>query len=253
MRLIFLGTGAAFVTDVNNYQSNMLLQSASGKLLLIDCGADVRRSLHSQGFSFRDITDVYISHLHSDHAGGLEWLGFTRKFSTHLTKPNLYLSEHLVAPLWEHTLAGGLTSLSDEPASLSAFFQVHPVADGKNFRWENISFEIIPHRHVESQFAHMPSYGLFFSINGRWVFLTTDAQFQPEQSLPYYQKADYIFQDCEIAAIPSGVHAHYNQLRTLPPEIKAKMWLYHYNSGALPDAVADGFGGFIQPGQQFNF
>lgn len=253
MRLIFLGTGSAFVTDVNNYQSNMILQSESGKWLLIDCGTDARRALHACGLSYREITDVYISHLHADHAGGLEWLGFTRKFNDDLTKPNLYLSKNLVDPLWNHTLSGGLTSLSDEPSSLSAFFNVHPVAEGGYFQWEHMAFQLIPNKHIDSQFAHMTSYGLFFSVHGRWVFITTDSQFQPENLLLYYQKADCIFQDCETVQKPSGVHAHYQQLKTLDPKIRAKMWLYHYNCPPLPDAVADGFCGFVQPGQQFNW
>lgn len=254
MRLIFLGTASAFVTDADNYQSNMLLQSAAGELLLIDCGTDARRSLCALGFTHSDITDVYLSHLHADHAGGLEWLGFTRKFDEQrLSKPKLYLNEHLAVPLWENSLSGGLTSLSDEPASLSAYFQVHPIADGGGFTWQKIYFQLIKNRHIESQFAHMPSYGLFFQVNTQKVFLTTDAQFQPEHLLPYYQQADIIFQDCETSLPPSGVHAHYQQLKTLAPAIKAKMWLYHYNHPPLPNALAAGFAGFAEPRQHFLF
>ncbi len=69
MRLIFLGTGSAFTLE--NYQSNMLVESPEG-LLLIDCGGDARHSLARQGWTALDITDIYISHLHADHIGGLE-------------------------------------------------------------------------------------------------------------------------------------------------------------------------------------
>jgi hypothetical protein len=31
------------------------------------------------------------------------------------------------------------------------------------------------------------------------------------------------------------------------------MWLYDYNDGQLPDAIQDGFKGFITRGQMFNF
>jgi ribonuclease BN (tRNA processing enzyme) len=252
MRLVFLGTASAFVTDADNYQSNLLLQSADGRSLLIDCGTDARRALHALGLSHRDITDVYVSHLHADHAGGLEWLAFARKFDeNHLSKPVLYLCEQLAFPLWEHTLSGGLTSLSDERASLSAYFQVHSVGESQSFTWSGIEFTLVESSHIESPFAHMPSYGLFFAVNGCRIFLTTDAQFQPVHSLPYYERADLIFQDCETVATASGVHAHYRQLITLDPAIKAKMWLYHYNSGPLPDAAADGFRGFVRPGQEF--
>jgi ribonuclease BN (tRNA processing enzyme) len=253
VRLIFLGTAAALTTLPDNYHSNLLLQAESGESLLIDCGADARRSLQALGLDHHDISSVYISHLHSDHAGGLEWLAFARKFSENgLPKPHLYITEHLVEPLWQHTLSGGLTSLNDEPASLSAYFQVHPVADGNNFRWAGIDFKIIANPHIESPFAHMPSYGLLFTINNTVIFLTTDMQFNLPHALPYYQAADLIFQDCETTATSSGVHAHYQQLRTLDPAIKAKMWLYHYNDHPnQAQAQNDGFHGFVTPGQQF--
>jgi len=31
------------------------------------------------------------------------------------------------------------------------------------------------------------------------------------------------------------------------------MWLYHYQDGELPAAVADGFAGFVAKGQVFEF
>jgi hypothetical protein len=49
------------------------------------------------------------------------------------------------------------------------------------------------------------------------------------------------------------VHAHFSELRDLSPEIKAKMWLYHYQPGPKPDAVAEGFAGYVNVRQQFIF
>lgn len=251
MRLIFLGASSALAADPGNFQSNMLLQSDQGPLLLIDCGSDARRSLHALNFGHHDITDVYISHLHADHAGGLEWLAFSRKFDAHhLPKPHLYLHESLVKPLWEHTLSGGLASLDDEPASLSAYFQVHPLKE--KFQWEGIDFQLIKNRHVFSRYADMPSFGLFFHARKKRILITNDGQFQPNFLNDYYETADLIFQDCETSEVISGVHAHYQQLKTLDPKIKAKMWLYHYNPSTLPNAKADGFAGFAQPAQHFD-
>ncbi len=66
MKLTFLGSSAAFESIADNYQSNLLLESSGQKKLLIDCGSDARRSLHAVGLSCKDITHVYISHLHAD-------------------------------------------------------------------------------------------------------------------------------------------------------------------------------------------
>src|SRR5215813_8474415 len=72
MKLTFIGTGSAFTMD--NFQSNMLLED-SGKRLLIDAGGDVRFALAKVGLGAKDIDALYISHLHADHIGGIEWLG----------------------------------------------------------------------------------------------------------------------------------------------------------------------------------
>lgn len=56
-----------------------------------------------------------------------------------------------------------------------------------------------------------------------------------------------VLQDCETGP-ESGVHAHYERLRTLPPEIRSKMWLYHYSPGAREkyNPIDDGFRGFLR-------
>ena len=58
--------------------------------------------------------------------------------------------------------------------------------------------------------------------------------------------------DCELAKYPNSVHAQYHELATLPADIKAKMWLYH-NDGDRPNAVEDGFAGFVNKGDIFDF
>ncbi len=99
----------------------------------------------------------------------------------------------------------------------------------------------------------MPTYGLLFTINNTTVFITMDTQFVHFYTDTIYQQADIIFQDCETLPCKSGVHAHYSELKELPPEIKRKMWLYHYNCNPLLDCKQDGFAGFVAKGQCFDF
>ena len=90
MKLLFLGSGSARTLAADNYQSNMVLAADSGRRLLIDCGSDVRWSLAKQGLSHLDVTDIYISHLHADHIGGLEYIGFQTKFDARCERPRLW-------------------------------------------------------------------------------------------------------------------------------------------------------------------
>lgn len=75
----------------------------------------------------------------------------------------------------------------------------------------------------------------------------------------FYKEATIIFHDCETSPFKSGVHSHYEDLKTLPAEIKAKMYLYHYQDNVSTDydtwnakAKEDGFGGFLKIGSLFN-
>jgi ribonuclease BN (tRNA processing enzyme) len=252
MRLTFLGSGSAFTTG-GNYHSNILLESEHGSKLLLDCGSDARHSLADLDLDYGNIGAVYISHLHADHAGGLEWLGFCRKFDPACAKPKLYIARPLIHDLWTHTLAGGMSSLQGEEAGLETFFDVQAVPDNGGFTWEGVSFRLVQTIHVMDGFYLAPSFGLLFEINSTRIFLTTDTQFTPEHLDKIYEQADIIFHDCETADTPSGVHAQYSLLKTLPDRHKQKMWLYHYQPGPLPDATSDGFNGFVQKGQLFDF
>jgi ribonuclease BN (tRNA processing enzyme) len=253
MKLTFIGTGSAFTVGDGNFQSNMVLEGDgdSHHKFLIDCGTDARLALYEQELSYQDICAVYVSHLHADHIGGLEWLAFTTKFDSACSKPSLYIVPDLIEELWK-TLSTGLYSLKEQKIDLSTYFNVHLIQNS-SFNWDGVSFYVFPTLHVMLNDTKMPSYGLYFETNGKNILITTDTQFALDQLTALYEQADLIFHDCETSSTKSGVHAHYTQLCTLNPAIKNKMWLYHYQPGSLPDAKKDGFRGFVKKGQTFNF
>ncbi len=253
MKCVFLGSGSAFTVGADNFHSNMLLISDRDTKFLIDCGSDIRFSLYVAGYSYTDITDIYISHSHADHAGGLEYMGLNTKFDPRCDRPNLYLSKDLASELWERTLSGGMRSVSGEILDLESFFKVHKINLNGYFEWEGIRFTLVKVVHVDNGFFVIPSYGLFFEVDGVKVFVTTDAKLCEGENRKLYDQADIIFQDCETSPFPSTVHAHYRDLLLLPLDVRRKMWLYHYQPGLLPDAQKDGFQGFVKRGQIFDF
>ncbi len=257
MRLTFLGAGAAFTEDPDNFQSNMFIErkdsgprGADRSGLLIDAGTDIRWSMKAAGLSYRNIHSVYISHLHADHIGGLEWVGFRTYFDPECAKPSLIATKGVINRLWDDCLKGGMEGLDFGRADLSTYFDVTVVSESERFQWGNASFEPVRVPHFYSDGKEWSSFGLMMRTDNKSTFLTTDAIFDFPRLRPQYEEADVILQDSETSPFKSGAHAHYDELVGLPPGIKKKMWLYHYNDEALPNAVADGFLGFAKPGHQ---
>lgn len=240
MRIMALGTGSAFT--IKNWQTNLLIEH-NDKKLLIDCGTDVRFSLNENELSYLDIDAVYVSHAHADHIGGLEWLGFQTYFDPwYQDKPKMFCQKNLIIDLWDRSLSGGMKGLEGIDASLDTYFEPYPVPSNGSFEWEGIKFDLIQSIHVSAKYSIMETFGLMFNcpVTNQRIYHTSDVQFCPESSMmAYYKEADWILHDCETLYLPdgtpikSGVHSHYEQLRTLPPEIKAKMTLIHYQDNVL--------------------
>ena len=77
MNIIFAGTGSAF--NLDSYQTNTIIQR-NGKNLLIDAGSFAPLALRDIGMNYKNIDAIYVTHLHNDHVGGLEYLAFTTYF-----------------------------------------------------------------------------------------------------------------------------------------------------------------------------
>lgn len=259
MNITWLGTGSAFCM-MDNYQTNALIEFDDGYRLLVDAGGDLRFSLRDAGLSYLDINGVYISHLHADHIGGLEYLAFTTFFDPRYEgKPDLFVSEFMVDDLWARSLSGGLASLQAQKANLSTYFNVQSVKKNGNFQIGDQVFNLVQMIHFVNGYTFELSFGLVTDVGTETVFFTTDTQHAPNQIKDFYNTASLIFQDCETAPFRSGVHAHFDELKELPGETRAKMWLVHYQDNVIADwdvwqekAISAGFRGFVKKGQSFS-
>lgn len=265
MKIKFIGVGSAFTT-AEYYQSNMLITAKSGKRLLFDCGSDTRFSLtESIGANpLKQIDAIYISHLHADHIGGMEWVAFNTYFDPHIKKPKLFMNKKTMHKMWHHALKGGLACVNGKVMHLTDFFDCQPITEGGTFIWENMSFTLIKMPHVMGKwYNNHYSYGLLFQemvTNSSSpddetpiILITSDTLFRPKLIARLAQKATIIFHDCETSPFKTKVHAHYEELCTLPVEIAQKMWLYHYQPHPPQQPENDQFKGFVVKGQEFDF
>ncbi len=264
MKVTFLGVGSAF--SRKNGNSNILIESGDVKFL-IDCSLACSAALRKYGLSLQDITHVFITHLHADHITGLEEIAFMMRLVYH-TQITLLSTESLLDRLWTCSLRGGLEHIEltpgeKTPQTLNDFFEVCPLApqewvticDSPHSGSPHLKFLLKRTNHVKG----MESYGLLVeeSPGGleKRFFMSGDTKFDPALITDGAQNASIIFHDCQLHDSGehniNGVHASYRQLQQLDPDIRRRMWLYHYGDEALPDAVGDGFAGFIKRLQSF--
>ena len=197
MQILFLGAGSAHTVGGDNFQSNMLLTADNGRRLLIDCGSDIRWSLAKQRLSYLDITDIYISHLHADHLGGMEYIGFTTKFDPRCSRPRLYVESSLARPMWDNSLRGGMGLISGSETTLETFFDLRTVVARRPFEWEGIRLEVVPAVHV---LGPHQNHAQLWPAHRRWraADLPHDGYpVTPGHLSSSYSSASVIFHDCE--------------------------------------------------------
>jgi len=243
MKIIPIGVGSAF--SMKNFQTNLIIEN-NNKNLLVDAGSDIRFSLKEQGKSYKDIDALYVTHLHADHIGGVEYLAFCSYFDPSKDKIKLYGHKDVLNRAWDTVWSGGLASIQGKCVGLNDYFEVHYLEDNGSFLWEGVHFDIIQTVHIMNAYAIVPSFGLMIHdpFSSKKVYYTSDTQFNPNQIKDFYKQADIIIQDCETSPFMSGVHAHISELKTLDEETRAKMMLIHYQ-----DVVeVEGFMGFCKQG-----
>lgn len=258
----FLGSGSAFVLGNENYQSNIIISKNvknGKKYLLYDAGTSIADSLDNANIRPVDLDTIYISHLHADHIGGIEYIAFKTYFEQYPfgeNKINLKANKNVLTKAWDNSWKGGLESIQGSRNTLESYFNTRYMNDNEKFDFYGTEIKPIETKHVIDDISDVPSYGLKFTHNNKNVYISGDSQFDIDK-ISIFNECDIIFHDCEFAEYPNSVHAQFHQLKTLPLEIKAKMYLYHYMLKGIEyndlnnEAKQNGFAGLVKRSQEF--
>jgi len=231
LRLIPLGVGDAFTA---HHYTTCLALGVDDSWLLIDCPHPVRKMWREasvaalgQAIDLDKVVGVAITHLHADHASGLEDFAYFTFFG--LKRRATWLAHPEVsARLWDGLLSAGMgrnrhtadgvstrRELSDY-VDLIALNTSNPVEFGP------FSIECRPTLHS------IPTTAFRIKAAGRTFAFSADSAHDPSL-IEWLSPADLIVH--EATSLPeSPVHTPYAHLAILPEDLRAKMRLSH-----LPD------------------
>lgn len=263
LELCFIGTGSAFAKTL--FQTNFFIIKGDTHIL-VDFGTTGSPALAAVGVEPTDVSVILPTHSHCDHVGGIELISLLNRYVgvRMLNKPKLrmLINEEYQEILWNMTLRGGMefneVNTENKRLAFEDFYEIsRPTMKSAEPRevWEmdynGIKIEIFRTNHIPddaiSTRTAFITYGLF--IDDRILF-SGDTKFDPSLIEMYGQRAEYIFHDTSL--FPNPVHASLNELRTLPDDIKKKMFLLHYSDNWREVQVPE-FAGYTMQGARYIF
>ncbi len=272
LRVVFIGVGSSF--SKRRRQSNILVIQGDHHVL-VDCGTQGPLALNDIGLSVQDVNCYLPTHSHADHIGGFEEIMLMNRYGFPPTKPKLISLRDYQDLLWSKSLSGGAEYCEVEQGrslQITDFFDILRPSPMEAYglkcwmmQFGPIELLIIRTRHFpdsalnadESQWCS----GMFIN---RKVWVSGDTMFDREYPELFSADAEVMFHDCQL--FQGGVHASYQELMTLPPDIRKKMYLYHFGDNwdapetwvknadkFTGDPLQDGFLGWAQQQVAYDF
>jgi len=196
------------------FNTNLIIEFDSSEFLLVDCGITASRSLETIGMSVLDVKNLFISHLHADHIGGIEELVLKSKLIRG-RKINLFIQETLVDGLWA-SIRGGIEHTQRGRMKIDDYFNLFPYQD--RFVLDGVEFSSHPTHHIKGM--------LSFDIAFGSLLLTGDTVFSRDYVTGRASNFETVVHDCSLNDFQK-VHAHFRDIRE-HRDLFNRLYVIHY-------------------------
>lgn len=148
-RITFLGTGNALATRC--YNTCFTIHSSGGTVLLVDAGGGngIFNQLLRAGIERESITDIFVTHAHTDHILGVVWL---IRLALQKKTPMIIHSHRKVIELLKYICYQ--TMPDNTVAGIGSMVVLHELTDGEAFQVGDISLRCFDiHSSKETQYG----------------------------------------------------------------------------------------------------
>ncbi|MCA1021527.1 MBL fold metallo-hydrolase [Halobacillus litoralis] len=227
MKITPLGVGGAFTEKY--YHNNYVFDLGSRKLL-IDAGTTIRYSIKESEYELNDITDILITHLHSDHVGGLEEIGQRCKFILN-HKPTLWVREDMERELRE-VISKGLETGFD----IEDYFNIKTFLVRYGFSIGDYSVKTIKTDNYHAQ--DMKSFGFkLVKHGGNNLIFTSDIADIKKAKFDVYidENTVAVFHDCSLSQSP--VHSSIVDISEHYEDDLINFYMMHYQDSSATKLI----------------
>ncbi|MCI0485566.1 MAG: ribonuclease Z [Blastocatellia bacterium] len=196
MKLTILGSGTVVPDGARNSAGYFV--EFSGARVMLDCGAGTVHALSRYGLPWEEMTHLFISHFHVDHAGELASLFFAFKWGMRASRTETPLT--LIGPQGLDRVMDGLKHAFGERL-FETEFPVHlrMLAPGERIEiGEGGRLCVAKTPHTEESLA------VRIESQGRSLCYTGDTDYSEELSR-FFNKADLLVSECSFRERREGV------------------------------------------------
>lgn len=263
LQLYFIGVGSAFAKEHN--QTNLLIMKGEDHVM-VDFGRTGPEAFeNTTGLSPYEIEIVLPTHSHGDHIGGIEQLAQMNKYVgipfMGKNKLKMVINPEYQRILWENSLRGGLEYNEElshgKVMTFTDYFDVirprwvsHQPREIFEVNVGSIKLDIFRTNHIPEQancwVGSFISYGICVDEK---ILFTGDTKFDTDL-LETYSYAEKIFHDVQF--FQGAVHTPLEDLKTLPDDVKSRMFLTHY-ADTYQEQDITGFAGWTKQAEIYSF
>jgi phosphoribosyl 1,2-cyclic phosphate phosphodiesterase len=208
MKITILGAGSAYgspmagnwntccdlANEKNHRTRSCLFLEDNNDNLLVECGPDFRQQTNKYNVS--NVDNIFISHGHSDHMGGIWELTYWVKLRS--ATINVYGDENTINEI-KIRFPFLFRENFNEMGEGRVIFNV--IENGKKFKLENSSMELLPMRYI-----HSSSYSHGFRYKD-FVF-TPDLEYIPNATTKNIENANLWIVECDTVENMRNGHIH---------------------------------------------